>query len=145
MVKMQPGWSGYPAVKQQPDLSWKIFLPGRASSLLPKHPPVSLVFTCQQICLNRDHEFRRGPKLNIITIMTVLIRWKAAPQGKRCTIDYTLAFRANWLSDRVDRSLARMTRVFFAPILLPKSDGGTVFSSKALKMSHAATRSVYRV
>lgn len=71
------------------------------------------------LCRNREPSVGRGWELthSIIRIMVILIRWGAAPWGKRCTINYTLAFPMNWLSDRVRFSPSCLTGFLSPPAL----------------------------
>ena len=89
---------------------------------LPPPPPTSLTSKCQHISLLTETitSPSGAPKLthSIITVMVILIRRGAAPQGKRCTVNYTLAFWMNWLSDTVQVSLTGWTGVFFSPIII---------------------------
>lgn len=69
---------------------------------------------------------------SIIRIMIILISWGEAPQGKRCTINYTLAFWMNWLSDRVCSSLSvwmgvlPRSRYYCSLKVDPQSDRGSM-------------------
>lgn len=89
--------------------------------------------------LDRDHEFRRGPKLSIITDSIDQMENSAARQEMHNQLHIGIFERADWVTELI------IISVFFSPILLLKSDSGNVSSLKALKMSDAATRSVYKV